>query len=105
MATGLPAATSLRFNLEGAISPTFAKGDPDTVATVTRQALTPAELRASQRVSFALRMRNFEELNTRISRGEILSVKEMTEKYFPLPETWRRVASWVAAQGLLVEEA
>jgi len=45
---------------------------PDT-STVVRRTLTEAELAAPQRVRFTLNLRNFKELDARITRGEVLS--------------------------------
>jgi len=70
---------------------------------VTRSELTPEELAAPQRVHFALKMRNFEELRARIARGELLSVKEMKARYFPSPDSWRAIATWASSHGYAVE--
>lgn len=102
-AAGLVGAPEERYRLEEAIAPVNLQGPPGELATVTRQQLTSGELAASQRVSFALRMRNFEELQARIARGEVLTVPELADRYFPARETWREVARWAAAQGFRVE--
>jgi kumamolisin len=77
---------------------------PDT-STVVRRTLTEAELAAPQRVRFTLNLRNFKELDARITRGEVLSLREMQARYFPAPETWTAVANWAAANGYSVERA
>lgn len=99
----LSGAPDLRFNLETAIVPVRFEGPRGEVATVVRQLLTTDELSAEQRVGFSLRLRNFDELNTRIERGEVLTLDEMAERYLPRRETWLKVSRWVAAQGLTVE--
>ncbi len=63
------------------------------------------ELAAPQHVHFALKMRNFEELDARIARGEVLSLHEMQSRYFPFPDTWEAVAAWASSPGLIVEPA
>ncbi len=103
LTASLPAAPGGRFLLHSAIAPTYLKGDPQSVAAITRSQLDSGELDTSQRVSFALRLRNFGELEARIASGEILSLEEMAARYFPLPETWRKVARWAETQGLKVE--
>ncbi len=102
-AVGLSAAVERRYFIEDAIAPTQLLGEPGDNSIVVRQALTPDELAATQPVSFALMMRNLDELNARIGKGEVLSVDELTLRYFPLRETWQKVARWVTAQGFKVE--
>jgi len=98
----LAAATDRRFYLNSAVAPVNLQGQPNAVSTVTRQTLTASELNADQRAHFALKMRNFDELRARIAKGEVLSLDEMTSRYFPLPETWRKVAAWAESQGFSV---
>jgi sugar lactone lactonase YvrE len=50
----------------------------------------------------ALRMRNFDEMQARIARGEQISDAEKQALYFPLPADHDRVVAWLKAQGLEV---
>jgi len=77
---------------------------PRSPGTIARATLTEAELSAPQRVFFALKMRNFDELRGRIEKGEILSLREMTARYFPTPEAWESVAAWARANGYAVQD-
>jgi hypothetical protein len=77
-----------RFLFEETLAPTALRGEPMEVGSVTRQALRPAELAAEQRVHFALKLRNFEELHSRIEHGEVLSMAELQARYLPTPATW-----------------
>jgi sugar lactone lactonase YvrE len=50
----------------------------------------------------ALRMRNFDELQARIATGEVISVAEKEDKYFPLAQDHDRLVAWLKAHGLEV---
>ena len=50
----------------------------------------------------ALRMRNFDEMQARIARGERISDAEKQERYFPLAADHDRVVQWLRTQGLEV---
>jgi sugar lactone lactonase YvrE len=50
----------------------------------------------------ALRMRNFDEMQARIARGERISDAEKAEKYFPLAADHDRVVRWLESEGLQV---
>lgn len=71
--------------------------------TIVRAALTGDELVLPQRVRFAMKMRNPEELDARVIHGEILSLQEMSTRYFPTHEAWAAVATWAKANGYSVE--
>jgi len=86
------------------IAQTYIGGQSHKTGTVTRQLLTPGELAANQPVHFVLKMRNFDELQARIQRGEVISIDEMGSRYFPTYETWARIAVWARAQGLTVKD-
>lgn len=50
----------------------------------------------------ALRMRNFDEMQARIARGERISDAEKQDRYFPLEEDHQKVVEWLKSQGLEV---
>ncbi len=52
----------------------------------------------------ALKMRDFEGLQQRIATGEVLSEKELTQKYYPLAADYQALVSWAQAQGLTVQK-
>jgi len=72
-------------------------------ATLVRSNLMAGESAARIKVEFALRMRNFPELQARVARGELIPRYEMEERYFPLAADHRAVSAWLKAQGLGVE--
>lgn len=73
------------------------------IGSVTRTVLTDKELAAPQRASFVLKLRNYGELRARVERGEVLSLAELTERYFPRRETWATVAAWAIDHGFTVQ--
>lgn len=68
-----------------------------------RTELTDGELAAIQPVQFGLNLRHFRELESHISKGEVISIAELKARYLPLPEDWRQVAQWARAAGYTVE--
>ena len=72
------------------------------IGQVTRAVLTPSELGDTQPVHFALKMRNYAELEARIANHEILTTAEMQARYFPTKDSWDKVAAWATSQGLVV---
>ncbi len=85
------------------LAPTAVGGSPKAVGTVLRESLTSVESNAEQRATISLRLRNLDELKQRVERGEVLSLEEMSDRYFPTIETWERVAAWAQSQGLKVQ--
>ena len=79
-----------------------ATSNPRRPGHVVRAELRLQEALAPQSVAFELKLRNFDELCRRISNGEVLSLPEMTERYFPTPEEWKNVAQWAAVNGYSV---
>ncbi|HXQ82037.1 MAG TPA: protease pro-enzyme activation domain-containing protein [Opitutaceae bacterium] len=71
-------------------------------ATISRTLLSAAEGSASMAFEVALRMRNFDELQARIARGERIAPAEMSAKYYPLAADHDRLVQWLGAQGLEV---
>jgi kumamolisin len=79
---------------------------PDSLApmgitgeTVVRTTLTAGELAAPMDFDIALRMRNADELQSRIGHGEKISPEEMEAKHLPLLSDYNRIAAWLASQG------
>ncbi len=103
MVCSLPAAPDQRVFLQESISRTYLFGAPGAAATVTRQYLTSTELDTVHTVHFSLRLRNFDELRRRVEQGEVLTLQEMSTRYFPSRESWSAVARWAADEGLNVE--
>jgi hypothetical protein len=66
---------------------------------IRRTALTSAERAAPMRFHVALRMRNFEELQARVARGELIPRAELDARYLPLAAEHDRVVRWLEAEG------
>jgi kumamolisin len=71
-------------------------------AAISRSVLSAEENSAAITFEVALRMRNFDELQARIARGEQISRSEMAQKYFPLAADHDRLVQWLKSQGLEV---
>ena len=71
-------------------------------ARISRTVLSPAETSAAMTFEVALRMRNFDELQARIARGEKIAAAEMARRYFPLAADHDRLVAWLRDQGLEV---
>jgi kumamolisin len=50
-------------------------------------------------------MRNFADLQARIGKVEIISLVEMTARYYPNPADYKVVADWLISQGFAVKPA
>jgi kumamolisin len=72
-------------------------------AMLVRDSLTKAELSEVLHIEFSLKMRNTSELQTRVNNGEIISPKEMAQKYWPLKKDREKVAEWLKLQGFLID--
>jgi hypothetical protein len=66
---------------------------------VSRTALRADELSSTMTVEVGLRMRNFDEMQARIARGELISAQEKETRYFPLAADHDRLVQWMQAQG------
>ncbi len=53
--------------------------------------------------SVALKMRDFADLQERISKGEIISLDEMAAKYYPTAADYKTVVNWLTSQGFAVK--
>jgi kumamolisin len=73
------------------------------VPTVVRSQLTNNELQENIRFSIALKMRNFAELQDRVSMHELIPLDEIRDKYFPAPSDVANVRQWLISQGFQVE--
>jgi len=74
-------------------------------AAVARPGLSAAETAASMEIEIALRMRNFDELQARIVKGEVIPADEVAAKYLPLPADYEAVAQWITGRGLKITHA
>ncbi|HTX66025.1 MAG TPA: protease pro-enzyme activation domain-containing protein, partial [Opitutaceae bacterium] len=70
--------------------------------TVVRTALTAGENAEELDIEFALRMRDFEELQARVQRGELIPPAEMAAKYYPLAADHDVLLAWLLARGFTV---
>jgi kumamolisin len=70
---------------------------------VVRKELTESERQAPLDFSIPLRMRNFAELQQRITNGEIISAEEMDAKYYPTAADYQMVVDWLAGKGFEIE--
>ena len=59
---------------------------------------------SGERIEFmlALKMRDFDALQKRIDKGEIISFDELAAKYYPLASDYQAQADWLTAQGLTI---
>ena len=71
-------------------------------AAITRMALRTEESSAQMTVEVALRMRNFSDLQNRVSQGEQISSTEMDATYYPTKADHEGVRAWIESQGLKV---
>jgi kumamolisin len=72
-------------------------------ATLIRNQLTQAEVKATTAFSISLKMRNAAELQERIGKGEIIPPAEMAAKYYPAATDYQSVAHWLISQGFAVQ--
>ncbi len=70
----------------------------------TLHAMTAGHLGDATGFNVPLALRNQEELEARVGRGEIISGDEMKEKYFPLQSDYDTVAAWLKGEGFTVDE-
>jgi kumamolisin len=70
--------------------------------TVVRSQLTDAETQETVDFSIALKMRDFAELQVRVSMHEIIPLEEIHAKYYPAAVDVENVRKWLIAQGFEV---
>jgi len=71
-------------------------------AQVSRAILRSDERAASMTFEVALRMRNFDDLQARVARGEFISDAEKKSRYFPTAADHDTVVRWLKSNGLTV---
>jgi kumamolisin len=71
-------------------------------AYISRQTLTAAESAAPLDFELTLKMRNFAELQSRVSRGEHISPAEMAAKYEPSAADYQAVLDWAKGEGFTI---
>jgi kumamolisin len=71
-------------------------------AHVVREDLTSGELDAITEFKLPLAFRNFDELRTRVARGEHISHAEMLARYYPSQQSYANVEGWARGQGFEV---
>lgn len=67
-----------------------------------REALSDAHKASTMEFMISLKMRNFDALQARIAKGEIVSPAEMTAKYYPLAADYKIVSDWLTSQGFTI---
>jgi sugar lactone lactonase YvrE len=77
---------------------------PQNRPYLLRSSLSAKESQEELVVEVALRMRNFDELQARIARGELVSRTEMLERYLPLEADHEAVLAHLKARGLTVRK-
>jgi kumamolisin len=101
-----PSASTDRITFAGSIKEVPAAESPiasGASPTLVRIGLNQAQAEATLDFSVALKMRDFAELQARVSAGEIISLDEMAAKYFPTAAEYKTVVDWVTTQGLAVK--
>jgi kumamolisin len=71
-------------------------------ARIARTSLRTEEMAAPMSFEVALRMRNFDELQSRVARGEQVPDEEKKTRYFPTESDHAAVVAWLRSQGLEV---
>jgi len=99
---GAATPPAARDTFEGSVRDIGAGPRGGRAAVVIRSVLTADELSAGMTFEVALRMRNFDEMQARIARGERISDAEKQARYFPLAADHDKVVRWLKGQGLEV---
>lgn len=69
---------------------------------VVRSQLAAAELAADLGFEVALKIRNFEELQSRLAQGQTVTPEEMVERFFPTADAYAQVVDWLKQQGFTI---
>ena len=69
---------------------------------ISRTTLKPGESAAKMTFEVSLKMRNFAQLQARVTKGEHISLQEMAAKYEPLPSDYQAVVDWLTGEGLTI---
>lgn len=72
---------------------------------ISRTTLSSTEAIAPMTVEFALKMRNFDELQTRIAKGERIAPAEMQSRYLPNTADQQQLVDWLTSQGFQIVRA
>ncbi len=89
-----------RYFLNDSVQPPYLSAN----ARVTRWMLTARELAAPMNFCISLKMRNFDELEARLGRGEKISPAAMEASYLPSAADYAAVQAWLAAQGFTLTQ-
>jgi kumamolisin len=73
------------------------------IARIARRALQAGEQAEVIDFEIPLRLRNFGDLQTRVSSGEIVSSDERSARYLPLAADYSKILSWLTAEGIAVD--
>jgi kumamolisin len=84
-------------------APTTGPIDPHK-AWVTRKSLKSDELSAKIEFEVALKMRNFDEFQGRVNKGERVPPQERAAKYDPLASDYQATIDWLKAQGFEITQ-
>ena len=63
---------------------------------------TAAEFASTRQIMVPLKLRNFGDLQARISRGETVSRSEMGAKYYPVAADYETVRAWLESEGFKI---
>ncbi len=69
---------------------------------ISRSTLKAEESAAPMRFEVALKLRNMDELEARITKGEIISPEELAAKYEPLASDYDAVVNWLTSSGMTI---
>ncbi len=73
-----------------------------SAGAMSRDAMTAADTAVSMEFMVSLKMRNFDELQARVAKGELISPAEMAEKYYPLAADYQVQVEWLTGQGFTI---
>lgn len=76
---------------------------PPAVAT-TKRALAAAAQADSMEFGVALKLRNYEQMQARIARGETIARGELERVYLPLQSDYDAVVAWLVGQGFTITQ-
>jgi len=69
---------------------------------ISRAELKAEESAAKMTFEVSLKMRNLDQLQARVAKGERVSLQEMAEKYEPLPSDYQATVAWLTGEGLTI---
>lgn len=98
IATNTFGADDTRHEFSGSIS-AVGKSAKGSQGVITRSSLKPAETKASIDFSISLRMRNFDQLQSRVRKGELISQTELEADFLPDAADYAKIADWLTSEG------